>query len=41
MLSKTLKRMNVATRPGMAAMGLMNPKRSYNLSLLDRVKEKF
>lgn len=41
MLSKTLRRINVVNRPGMAAMGLVNPKRAYNLSLLDRVKEKF
>ena len=41
MLSRSLKRMSVATKPGMAAMGIVNPVRSYNLSLMDRVKEKF
>ena len=41
MLTKTLKRLNLATRPAMAAMGLNHPVRAYNLSLVDRVKETF
>jgi hypothetical protein len=33
--------MNVASKPGMMAMGLVNPARAYNISLMDRIKEKF
>lgn len=40
MLAKTLKRIAV-NKPAMTAMGITNPKRDYNLSLMDRVKEKF
>jgi hypothetical protein len=41
MLSKSLQKISVATRRPLASMGLVNPSRTYNLSLMDRVKEKF